>query len=340
MTPLMRHAKRWDRSLLRLAFLLVAVAAVPVLGFGARMPRGFIFLDSCSLGAAGRGSFRSRLPTSRLQRSAVRDDDAEELLKADPSLAGNPFDLLKLKRSADKADVRPAFSKMSRILHPDVAGTGNAVLFSQVLWAYRELGDPDKFERWSQQPTKKRRRKEGKEAPRTMYSKVATLKEEMKRRDLVYDSEVFINEDDSMEQEDYDDGSEDALDDFEELMMGRKVTKEEKQQKEKQAVVVYQISGTYAALPHEEHHGRPVYRKISADGKMVAIYYWDERDGADCDGWWIGAEVGGDIVFAFNINQASLTPPVSGWRFPLRGPVDESLRINLQSSGTLEVTFD
>ena len=32
-------------------------------------------------------------------------------------------------------------------------------------------------------------------------------------------------------------------------------------------------------------------------------------------------------VFAFNINQASMLPPRSGWRFPLRGPVDHSLRI-------------
>ena len=33
------------------------------------------------------------------------------------------------------------------------------------------------------------------------------------------------------------------------------------------------------------------------------------------------------MVFAFNVNQASMFPPFMGWRFPLRGPLDNSLRV-------------
>eukprot|EP00434_Breviolum_minutum_P018109 symbB.v1.2.015973.t1/scaffold1205.1/size131557/12 len=106
-----------------------------------------------------------------------------------------------------------------------------------------------------------------------------------------------------------------ALDEWEELYR--------KRQAEKAAQGI--IQGTYQE--NGSNHGRPVYKKSLDTGEHVAIYYWDEKDGADCDGWWIGAEVGGNMVFAFNVNQASMFPPFMGWRFPLRGPLDNSLRI-------------
>ena len=44
-------------------------------------------------------------------------------------------------------------------------------------------------------------------------------------------------------------------------------------------------------------------------------------------------------VFAFNVNQASMVPPFMGWRFPLRGPLDNSLRVQLGLAAP-ETTLD
>ncbi|CAE7678560.1 Kidins220 [Symbiodinium necroappetens] len=130
------------------------------------------------------------------------------------------------------------------------------------------------------------------------------------------------------------------LDDWEEMYRRRQAEKEKKEKKEQQTqtnLVKRILEGSYEEKGR--NHGRPVFRKSLGQGESVAIYYWDEKDGADCDGWWIGAEVGGDMVFAFNINQASMLPPRSGWRFPLRGPVDHSLRIVPGPDGTVQIQF-
>eukprot|EP00441_Pelagodinium_beii_P018050 CAMPEP_0197658060 /NCGR_PEP_ID=MMETSP1338-20131121/45004_1 /TAXON_ID=43686 ORGANISM="Pelagodinium beii, Strain RCC1491" /NCGR_SAMPLE_ID=MMETSP1338 /ASSEMBLY_ACC=CAM_ASM_000754 /LENGTH=956 /DNA_ID=CAMNT_0043234561 /DNA_START=36 /DNA_END=2907 /DNA_ORIENTATION=- len=77
-----------------------------------------------------------------------------------------------------------------------------------------------------------------------------------------------------------------------------------------------------------ENHGRPTYRKTQkADGKDVNIYFWDSRDGANMSGWWFGSMVGGDVVWAFNPNTGSQTPPPTGWKVPYEGQVDPTMGI-------------
>ncbi|CAE7349480.1 smc3 [Symbiodinium pilosum] len=117
----------------------------------------------------------------------------------------------------------------------------------------------------------------------------------------------------------------------------QKARREAKVQEAQTALVKRLIEGIYKE--QGRNHGRPVFRKSLGQGESVAIYYWDEKDGADCDGWWIGAEVGGDMVFAFNVNQASMLPPSTGWRFPLRGPLDRSLRIIQGGNESLKIQF-
>ena len=139
--------------------------------------------------------------------------------------------------------------------------------------------------------------------------------------------------------EDAVDAGPDALDEWEEFYRRRQAEKAAQVQKTQQQLVRRIIQGSYEEKG--SNHGRPVFRKALDTGESVAIYYWAEKDGADCDGWWIGAEVGGDMVFAFNVNQASKLPPLMGWRFPVRGPLDNSLRV-LQGSNRSEVrvTFE
>lgn len=60
------------------------------------------------------------------------------------------------------------------------------------------------------------------------------------------------------------------------------------------------------------NHKKPVYRKQS-DRMTVMIYFWDDRDGPDVNGWWFGPEVGGDEVLAY-CEDPSIVPPSSGWK--------------------------
>lgn len=86
------------------------------------------------------------------------------------------------------------------------------------------------------------------------------------------------------------------------------------------------------------NHDRPVYWKQSTEaGKDVVIYYWDERDGAEYSGWWIGPKVGAETVFAFSGVHAA-TPPASGWHVPPNGPLDTAFRLSGEV-GSLEIGF-
>ena len=45
------------------------------------------------------------------------------------------------------------------------------------------------------------------------------------------------------------------------------------------------------------------------------IYYWDDRDGEESAGWWIGIGVGGATVWARH-KDAENFPPETGWLIP------------------------
>lgn len=240
----------------------------------------------------------------RLWRS-VRTSGSDDVV--DPAQGiENPFQLLGLPDNADSALIRPAFTKLASTLHPDVIGTGDTVAFQKIIWAYRELSEPKRWKLWAARF-------------RSRHSVADDL------LGLLGQEDVQQNVDDV------------ALDMWENLLRKRLAEEKEKLRQSKESSVKRLIEGIYEERGINQ--GRPVYRKDGVYNNSVAIYFWDERDGADCDGWWIGSEVGGEMLFAFNINQAFLTPPCSGWRFPLRGPIDESLRVTLQPSGTIELWF-
>ena len=80
---------------------------------------------------------------------------------------------------------------------------------------------------------------------------------------------------------------------------------------------------------HSDNHGKPVYKKNGqVNGLDVMLYFWDDRDGPDFCGWWFGPKVGGDQVWAFHSEKAP-TPPLSGWKVPYDGPVDNTFILQL-----------
>ena len=54
------------------------------------------------------------------------------------------------------------------------------------------------------------------------------------------------------------------------------------------------LSGEYAVAA-DTFHDRPTFRR--ADDQYL-IYYYDTRDGEENSGWWLGKELGGDLVHA------------------------------------------
>jgi len=88
------------------------------------------------------------------------------------------------------------------------------------------------------------------------------------------------------------------------------------------------IRGDYV-LSHM-HHGKPAYKKEAVpqdDLPTVMIYFWDERDGLDCSGWWIGPQIGDRMVWGLHLNRASATPPTTGWQAPHNEAADPSIAL-------------
>merc|ERR1719162_1095816 len=76
------------------------------------------------------------------------------------------------------------------------------------------------------------------------------------------------------------------------------------------------------------NHGKPAYKKeAQANGLVVMIYFWDERDGPASSGWWIGPQIGGNMVWGHHPNRASATPPTGGWQAPHSAPADPSMSL-------------
>mmetsp|Transcript_15185 Transcript_15185/g.24021 ORF Transcript_15185/g.24021 Transcript_15185/m.24021 type:complete len:1722 (+) Transcript_15185:1-5166(+) len=86
-----------------------------------------------------------------------------------------------------------------------------------------------------------------------------------------------------------------------------------------------EATGTLVGRYREEgvNHGRKYYRKQlqgTGEEQEVYLYYWDERDGADLNGWWFGNMVGGRQVWARN-SESSPLPPTGNWNIPWDGQV-------------------
>jgi DnaJ-class molecular chaperone len=59
-------------------------------------------------------------------------------------MADDPYQILGVPRSASEADIRRAFRKLAKELHPDVSRAGTDERFKKVSGAYEILGDPEK----------------------------------------------------------------------------------------------------------------------------------------------------------------------------------------------------
>ena len=93
---------------------------------------------------------------------------------------------------------------------------------------------------------------------------------------------------------------------------------------------VANVNGTYKLSGN--NHSRGIYQMYEGEIKdstlteKPVIYYWDERDGAEAQGWWIGVGVGGAQVWARHPSPAQ-TPPESGWHIPYNGAVCSQARV-------------
>jgi len=81
------------------------------------------------------------------------------------------------------------------------------------------------------------------------------------------------------------------------------------------------IGGTYVVIG--ENHGQQVFRRSAPqkDLQDVLLYYWDGHDGEE-SGWWIGPELGGDVVWAKNMAEEDGVP-LYGWEMLPRGDEDD-----------------
>jgi len=80
------------------------------------------------------------------------------------------------------------------------------------------------------------------------------------------------------------------------------------------------------------NHKRPVFKRVELAtepvSEKVLIYYWDDRDGSDGQGWWFGAEVGGQNAYLYNAADGPLPPP-TGWLILSTDEVDPELQVSV-----------
>eukprot|EP00931_Biecheleriopsis_adriatica_P066618 TRINITY_DN40933_c0_g1_i1.p1 TRINITY_DN40933_c0_g1~~TRINITY_DN40933_c0_g1_i1.p1 ORF type:complete len:1082 (-),score=318.49 TRINITY_DN40933_c0_g1_i1:46-3291(-) len=104
--------------------------------------------------------------------------------------------------------------------------------------------------------------------------------------------------------------------------------------------VVYSTAGKYQVLPPSalavlgeyieegQNHGKPTYKRQRTTAQRalgdVFIFYWDDRDGKEREGWWFGDKVGAGQVWSRCRSTESL-PPQTGWQCPIDGPVLQHL---------------
>jgi len=86
------------------------------------------------------------------------------------------------------------------------------------------------------------------------------------------------------------------------------------------------IRGRYAL--QGINHGKPSYKSQfkTPSGFDVMVFFWDQRDGPTNSGWWFAPAIGSDQVWAYSPVQTA-TPPTSGWKVPISGPVDGTVSL-------------
>eukprot|EP00435_Cladocopium_sp_Y103_P075905 s332_g68.t2 len=94
-------------------------------------------------------------------------------------------------------------------------------------------------------------------------------------------------------------------------------------------VVIRTLLGDY--MEKGVNHGRKFFQKTpnkSAGGDLVEVflYYWDNRDGPNFEGWWFGNKLGGTQVWSHCADKG-LVPPSLGWKIPWDGQVRPTLQV-------------
>ena len=72
------------------------------------------------------------------------------------------------------------------------------------------------------------------------------------------------------------------------------------------------------------HHGRPMHSRLGKH--QVDLYFWDERNGADWQGWWLGIRGNPNMAYGKS-DSVEHVPPRYGWRVPYSGPIDNTITI-------------
>eukprot|EP00928_Gymnodinium_smaydae_P055253 TRINITY_DN38848_c0_g1_i1.p1 TRINITY_DN38848_c0_g1~~TRINITY_DN38848_c0_g1_i1.p1 ORF type:complete len:470 (-),score=44.91 TRINITY_DN38848_c0_g1_i1:100-1509(-) len=85
------------------------------------------------------------------------------------------------------------------------------------------------------------------------------------------------------------------------------------------------VRGAYCAAG--QNHGKPYYKKKSSP--QQCIYFWDQRDGSQQSGWWLGPKLGGASAWSFHPNVGASQPPQNGWT--VNGADDNTFAVFVQN---------
>mmetsp|Transcript_59593 Transcript_59593/g.141799 ORF Transcript_59593/g.141799 Transcript_59593/m.141799 type:complete len:304 (+) Transcript_59593:122-1033(+) len=247
----------------------------------------------------------------------------------------NPFEILTLevRPGITKAQIKSAFRRRAAEVHPDVPGTGDVEEFRRVTWAYEELMDPSQQQKWFRQAAPRRQRRRRRSSSGGMAEP-----DEFDLQTLDEDWDEYINARERAARERW---VAREMQNLEQEMQQLRQTESEGPGR----LLLRRLfmKGNYAQAG--KNHDRPLFKKVEEDSGQgqpppeVYIFYWDNRDGDELSGWWIGPSVGGVITYAFNGDSAADMPPTSGWRMPAVGPVDERLRVQIQSGAGVRLEF-
>lgn len=79
-------------------------------------------------------------------------------------------------------------------------------------------------------------------------------------------------------------------------------------------------------------YGKASFKKVFPKMKCeVHIYFWNLGSDQEFAGWWIGTQVGGNDVWAYNPDLSAERPPNNGWKvgpdLPFGGVLSDTLRL-------------
>ena len=92
------------------------------------------------------------------------------------------------------------------------------------------------------------------------------------------------------------------------------------------------INGVYEE--QDQCFGKASFHKVRPKMTVeVHIYFWNPSEDSEYAGWWIGPDIGGSQVWAYNPGVSAERPPSKGWKvggpyLPGGGVLDDTLRLS------------